>query len=117
MLVGRDCQRHGCFDTHHDSRFDRRWCDVMRLAGCENWELLHVCAGGAIGCVTTGPFANWLSPDWPETSLSGAAATQTTKCFSRGVNWDIGTSGGASGALSHKLSRSDLSACVYAPQG
>lgn len=57
----------------------------------------------AVACVTSGPFANWLSPDWPETRFSATdstiTATQTTKCLSRGVNWDVGAQGALTGSV------------------
>jgi len=37
----------------------------------------------AVGCVTTGPFAGWMSPEFGETQ----STTQT--CLTRGVNWNI----------------------------
>ena len=46
---------------------------------------------GAIGCVTSGPFANWMAPDFGST---------TQKCLTRGVNWDISAQGHLTGPIS-----------------
>ena len=53
----------------------------------------HDGTSGAIGCVTSGPFAGWMSPDFPEDQST------TTKCLTRGVSWEISQQGHLSGPI------------------
>ena len=49
---------------------------------------------GRIGCLTSGPFANWMSPKYGETKDT------TATCLSRGTNWKIKSQGQLSGPIS-----------------
>lgn len=59
---------------------------------CSNFEkstgACYDIPSNAVGCVTSGPFAGWMSPEYG----SGEDASAPT-CLSRGVNWDIKSSG------------------------
>ncbi|GMI20559.1 hypothetical protein TeGR_g3592, partial [Tetraparma gracilis] len=58
----------------------------VRFDGCEEMSASQV------GCVMDGPFAGWMSPEYPDTQ-------KTTKtCLSRGVNWEIASQGYLTGS-------------------
>ncbi|KAL1496721.1 hypothetical protein AB1Y20_014314 [Prymnesium parvum] len=77
--------------------------NASRAKGChgkETWgstgaeaKLDKGIPANAVGCVTSGPFANWMAPAYPETKET------TSTCLSRGVNWDISSQGYLTGPL------------------
>jgi len=85
-------------------------CDDMKTWGStgagakkckENGERFSGCvemAQSQVGCVMTGPFAGWMSPEFGETVGATQGAPTTSSCLSRGVNWEIASQGYLTGS-------------------
>ncbi|GMH48469.1 hypothetical protein TrVE_jg5729 [Triparma verrucosa] len=68
----------------------------------------------AVGCVRTGPFAGWISPEFPY--KQGDAPTDSNNpCLSRGLNWHVASQGLLTG--SQRLKEIIYGRSVYGTNG
>mmetsp|Transcript_98864 Transcript_98864/g.282682 ORF Transcript_98864/g.282682 Transcript_98864/m.282682 type:complete len:562 (-) Transcript_98864:248-1933(-) len=65
-------------------------CDGMTTWGSSGASAVSgTYPASAVGCVTTGPFAGWMSPEFGEQSTDPTGSDYTSTCLTRGVNWNI----------------------------